>query len=122
MNELVNQKFSDDFDLGRFSVRVQLNLVSSLVGNDHQKDSVDVSILTLDVSEDVDESLSFSELFTDGISGEFELVEVGSADGSVDFIDDKLDLLRNVLHVLGDISVTDFGDSSFEEIGYNFGS
>jgi hypothetical protein len=40
----------------------------------------------------------------------------------VDLINDKLDLLRDILNLVGDISVTDLSNSSFEEIRNNFSS
>lgn len=120
--KLVYQHFSYNFDLRSFSVRVQLNLVPSLVSYDHDEDSVDVSILRFDIGKDVYKRLSFSELFTNSISGKFELIEVACADGPVDFVNNELDFLRHVLSISGDIGVADFCDSSFKEVRNNFSS
>ncbi len=66
--------------------------------------------------------MSLSQLLTDSVSGEFEGVEVGSADGPVDLVNDELDLFRDVLDLAGDVRVADLSNSSFEEIGDDFGS
>lgn len=120
--QILNQVLSENLYLGRLSVRVKFNLVSSVVGNDHYEYSIYMSVLGFDVSEYVYKTLSLSQLLTNSISGQFEGVKVGSADGSVDLINDELDLLRDILNLGGDISVADFSYSSFKEVRYNFSS
>jgi hypothetical protein len=79
-DQILNQVLSENLYLGRLSIRVKLNLVSSVVGNDHYEYSINMSVLGFDVSEYVHKTLSLSQLLTNSISGQFEGVKVGSAD------------------------------------------
>lgn len=119
-NKLLYKILSDKFDLRALSIRVEFNLLSSSVGDDHSENSENMSILGLNVSVNIDKTLSFLELFENSISGQLERIEVGSTDFTVNLIDDHLNFLGNILDLFRDIGVADFSNSTFKEIGDDF--
>ena len=79
------------------------------------KDSELVTILGLDIGEDVNQGLSLSKVLHDLVSSELVFVERSCHSVSLDILDGNLDLLGHILDielVLLDISQTDLKNSS----------
>ena len=120
---LVDQKrnhvLSDLLDLALDQVGVESHLSLDSLRNDLHEDSQLVSVLALDVGEDVHEGLSLSEVLLDLVSGQLELVEGGGDSVSLDLFDGDLDFLGDVLDVelvLLDVRKADLDDSSLQEV------
>lgn len=87
-------------------------LLASESGNE---DSQDIAVLGLNFSVDVNQSLPFSNILAESISGHIEGVEVGDAGSSLDVFDGELDLSPEVGVVI-QVTKGGFNDSSLKGV------
>lgn len=107
---------SDELDLLMLGITGLSDLVLLLASESGDEDSQNITILSLDFAVDVDQSLPFSNILAESISGHIESVEVGDAGSSLDVFDGELDLSPEI-GVVVQVTEGGFNDSSLQSIG-----
>lgn len=120
---LIDKELADSLsnllDLALFEIRIQLDLLGGSLGDNLHKDSELVSILALNIGENVNQSLSLSEILLNLISGQLELVKRSRHSVSLNIFNGDLKLLGNVIDVkfvFLDVSQTNLEHSSLQEL------
>ena len=115
-NNIFDEFFSNQSYSGSLSVGVDFLLVVSSGSDNHDEDSEDVTIRSFQVGININQSVSFFELFHYSFSVQFETIEVSSESFTVDVVDNQFNFLTNISLFSSDVSVANFSNSVLQKI------